>query len=45
MVSKTELVAVVANPTYVSTAYTKTFTAQENLNEVPNWLPHRVASS
>ncbi len=34
----TELVAVVANPTYISTAYTKAFTAQENLGEVPNWL-------
>jgi cytochrome oxidase Cu insertion factor (SCO1/SenC/PrrC family) len=34
----TELVAVVANPTYLSTAYTKAFTAQENLDQVPNWL-------
>ncbi|MGH3170440.1 MAG: SCO family protein [Trebonia sp.] len=34
----TELVAVVANPTYYSTAYTKTFTSQENLSQVPNWL-------
>jgi cytochrome oxidase Cu insertion factor (SCO1/SenC/PrrC family) len=34
----TELVAVVANPTYISTAYTRAFTAQENLGEVPNWL-------
>ncbi|HXT92490.1 MAG TPA: SCO family protein, partial [Trebonia sp.] len=33
-----ELVAVVANPTYLSTAYVKEFTAQENLSEVPNWL-------
>jgi cytochrome oxidase Cu insertion factor (SCO1/SenC/PrrC family) len=34
----TELVAVVANPTYLSTAYTRAFTAQENLGELPNWL-------
>ena len=34
----TELVAVVANPTYLSTAYTRAFTAQENLSQVPNWL-------
>jgi cytochrome oxidase Cu insertion factor (SCO1/SenC/PrrC family) len=34
----TELVAVVANPTYISTAYTKAFTNQENLTQVPNWL-------
>jgi cytochrome oxidase Cu insertion factor (SCO1/SenC/PrrC family) len=34
----TELVAVVANPTYVSTAYTRAFTSQENLSQVPNWL-------
>ena len=34
----TELVAVVANPTYLSTAYTRAFTAQEHLGEVPNWL-------
>lgn len=34
----TELVAVVANPTYFSTAYTKAFTTQENLSQVPNWL-------
>ena len=34
----TELVAVVANPTYISTAYTRAFTAQEHLGEVPNWL-------
>jgi cytochrome oxidase Cu insertion factor (SCO1/SenC/PrrC family) len=34
----TELVAVVANPTYTSTAYTKAFTSQENLGQVPNWL-------
>jgi cytochrome oxidase Cu insertion factor (SCO1/SenC/PrrC family) len=36
--SNTELVAVVANPTYLSTAYTRAFTAQENLSQVPNWL-------
>jgi cytochrome oxidase Cu insertion factor (SCO1/SenC/PrrC family) len=36
--SDTELVAVVANPTYLSTAYTSAFTAQENLSQVPNWL-------
>jgi cytochrome oxidase Cu insertion factor (SCO1/SenC/PrrC family) len=35
---RTELVAVVANPTYTSTAYTKAFTSQENLSQVPNWL-------
>jgi cytochrome oxidase Cu insertion factor (SCO1/SenC/PrrC family) len=34
----TELVAVVANPTYTSTAYTRAFTSQENLSQVPNWL-------
>jgi cytochrome oxidase Cu insertion factor (SCO1/SenC/PrrC family) len=34
----TELVAVVANPTYTSTAYTRAFTIQENLGQVPNWL-------
>jgi cytochrome oxidase Cu insertion factor (SCO1/SenC/PrrC family) len=36
--SDTELVAVVANPTYLSTAYTRAFTNQENLSQVPNWL-------
>src|SRR3984885_2781573 len=36
--SGTELVAVVANPTYLSTAYTRAFTSQENLSQVPNWL-------
>jgi cytochrome oxidase Cu insertion factor (SCO1/SenC/PrrC family) len=35
---RTELVAVVANPTYTSLAYTRTFTSQENLSLVPNWL-------
>jgi cytochrome oxidase Cu insertion factor (SCO1/SenC/PrrC family) len=34
----TELVAVVANPTYLSTAYTRAFTDAENLSQVPNWL-------
>jgi cytochrome oxidase Cu insertion factor (SCO1/SenC/PrrC family) len=34
----TELVAVVANPTYTSIAYTRAFTSQENLSQVPNWL-------
>jgi cytochrome oxidase Cu insertion factor (SCO1/SenC/PrrC family) len=36
--SSTELVAVVANPTYTSSAYTRAFTEQENLSQVPNWL-------
>ncbi|MGH3251166.1 MAG: SCO family protein, partial [Trebonia sp.] len=36
--SNTELVAVVANPTYTSTAYTRAFTSQENLGQVANWL-------
>jgi cytochrome oxidase Cu insertion factor (SCO1/SenC/PrrC family) len=36
--SNTELVAVVANPTYTSVAYTREFTRQENLSKVPNWL-------
>jgi cytochrome oxidase Cu insertion factor (SCO1/SenC/PrrC family) len=36
--TNTELVAVVANPTYTSIAYTKAFTSQENLGQVPNWL-------
>jgi cytochrome oxidase Cu insertion factor (SCO1/SenC/PrrC family) len=36
--SNTELVAIVANPTYFSTAYTRAFTSQENLSQVPNWL-------
>ncbi len=34
----TELVAVVANPTYTSTAFTRAFTRQEGLDQVPNWL-------
>jgi cytochrome oxidase Cu insertion factor (SCO1/SenC/PrrC family) len=36
--SDTELVAVVANPAYLSTAYTQAFTRQERLVAVPNWL-------
>jgi cytochrome oxidase Cu insertion factor (SCO1/SenC/PrrC family) len=36
--AKTEMIAVVANPTYLSVAYTKAFTDQENLQTVPNWL-------
>jgi cytochrome oxidase Cu insertion factor (SCO1/SenC/PrrC family) len=34
----TELVAVVANPTYTSTTYTRTFTSEEGLGQTPNWL-------
>ena len=33
-----ELVAVVANPTYTSLAYTRAFDLQEGLSTVPNWL-------
>jgi cytochrome oxidase Cu insertion factor (SCO1/SenC/PrrC family) len=33
-----ELVAVVANPTYTSLAYTRAFDLQVGLNTVPNWL-------
>jgi cytochrome oxidase Cu insertion factor (SCO1/SenC/PrrC family) len=33
-----ELVAVVANPTYTSVAFTQAFTRQEGLGQVPNWL-------
>ena len=33
-----ELVAVVANPTYRSTAFTQAFDREEGLNTVPNWL-------
>jgi cytochrome oxidase Cu insertion factor (SCO1/SenC/PrrC family) len=33
-----ELVAVVANPTYTSTAATRAFDTEEGLNTVPNWL-------
>jgi cytochrome oxidase Cu insertion factor (SCO1/SenC/PrrC family) len=36
--SDTELVAVVANPTYTSLAYTRAFDRQVGLNTVPNWL-------
>jgi cytochrome oxidase Cu insertion factor (SCO1/SenC/PrrC family) len=36
--SDTELVAVVANPTYTSLAYTRAFDSQENLGRVSNWL-------
>jgi len=36
--SNTELVAVVANPTYTSTAFTRAFTKQEGLDQVSNWL-------
>jgi cytochrome oxidase Cu insertion factor (SCO1/SenC/PrrC family) len=36
--SQVELVAVVANPTYLSTAFTAAFTRQEGLDQVPNWL-------
>lgn len=36
--SRAELVAVVANPTYTSTAFTAAFTRQEGLDQVPNWL-------
>jgi cytochrome oxidase Cu insertion factor (SCO1/SenC/PrrC family) len=36
--SDAELVAVVANPTYTSLAYTRAFDLQEELNTVPNWL-------
>jgi cytochrome oxidase Cu insertion factor (SCO1/SenC/PrrC family) len=36
--ANTELVAVVANPTYTSTAFTQAFTRQEGLDQVPNWL-------
>jgi cytochrome oxidase Cu insertion factor (SCO1/SenC/PrrC family) len=36
--SATELVAVVANPTYTSLAYTRAFDRQEDLEQVPNWL-------
>jgi cytochrome oxidase Cu insertion factor (SCO1/SenC/PrrC family) len=36
--SQTELVAIVANPTYLSTAFTTAFTRQEGFGDVPNWL-------
>ncbi len=35
---KVELVAIVANPTYLSTAFTRAFDRQEGLTTVPNWL-------
>jgi cytochrome oxidase Cu insertion factor (SCO1/SenC/PrrC family) len=35
---RVELVAVVANPTYRSTAFTRAFDRQEGLTAVPNWL-------
>jgi cytochrome oxidase Cu insertion factor (SCO1/SenC/PrrC family) len=33
-----ELVAIVANPVYRSTAYTRAFDSQEGLSGLPNWL-------
>ncbi len=33
-----ELVAIVANPTYLSVAFTRAFDREEGLNTVPNWL-------
>jgi cytochrome oxidase Cu insertion factor (SCO1/SenC/PrrC family) len=36
--ANTELVAVVASPTYTSTAFTRAFTRQEGLDQVQNWL-------
>jgi cytochrome oxidase Cu insertion factor (SCO1/SenC/PrrC family) len=33
-----ELVAIVANPTYRSTAFTQAFDRQEGLTDLPNWL-------
>jgi cytochrome oxidase Cu insertion factor (SCO1/SenC/PrrC family) len=33
-----ELVAIVANPLYRSTAYTRAFDTEERLTKVPNWL-------
>jgi cytochrome oxidase Cu insertion factor (SCO1/SenC/PrrC family) len=35
---QTELVAIVANPTYNGTQFTQAFTRQEGLNTVPDWL-------
>jgi cytochrome oxidase Cu insertion factor (SCO1/SenC/PrrC family) len=35
---RVELVAVVANPTYRSVAFTRAFDRQEGLDAVPNWL-------
>jgi cytochrome oxidase Cu insertion factor (SCO1/SenC/PrrC family) len=36
--SNVELVAIVANPTYRSVAFTQAFDREEGLNTVPNWL-------
>ena len=36
--SRVELVAVVANPTYRTVAFTRAFDRQEGLNTLPNWL-------
>jgi cytochrome oxidase Cu insertion factor (SCO1/SenC/PrrC family) len=36
--SRVTLVAIVANPTYRSTAFTQAFDRQEGLTAVPNWL-------
>ena len=36
--SSVELVAIVANPTYRSVAFTQAFDRAEGLNTVPNWL-------
>ncbi len=36
--ARAELVAVVANPTYRSVAFTRAFDRQEGLDSVPNWL-------
>jgi cytochrome oxidase Cu insertion factor (SCO1/SenC/PrrC family) len=36
--ARVELVAVVANPTYRSVAFTRAFDRQEGLASVPNWL-------
>jgi cytochrome oxidase Cu insertion factor (SCO1/SenC/PrrC family) len=35
---QTELVAIVANPTYYGTQFTQAFDSQEGLNSVPGWL-------
>ena len=35
---QTELVAIVANPTYYGTRFTQAFDRQEGLNTVPGWL-------
>jgi cytochrome oxidase Cu insertion factor (SCO1/SenC/PrrC family) len=36
--SQVELVAIVANPTYTSTAFTQAFSRQEGMDTVPDWL-------